>query len=479
MLRRSIFNPLGWATSAGGGTPNSDLTEWNTVTSAVLVENIDAARFASDNSEGLYCTSNTRLQAGAHDLFIYTSVRIKFLTGTNMAIVSKDDNLSKAFSEYLLAYVPSNSCFQFQIETANHNPLDPSYPNDGSTPNVQSSIGVPNMDRLYVILAKFNSALGIGTINVNGTEDNNALWPNAANTTDTAFSIGTIVGSDNEPEGSFFNGLIGPTGICKSLPSGTVESELTNVATVQNENNGTLQSGAAYSSDVPSSVSSYVYSVSFNGATKVSFNDINLDPAASTLCFRIKNTSFGGAAFGYLTNFNTYVRILDSTTIRVQTNQIGTFEDFTVPTMSTGVWYDVMVIRDARYTKVYLNGTESSTGSKFQQAEMTINQLGQYWDGANGLTFTGKMSDVIHFQSVLSPSDISAYTAGTAISVSPFFHLKLNEGSGTTAIDSGSYTGVIPKKWDDLSLEAKVFFRNNGAFWDLDESTGTRMNKAI
>jgi hypothetical protein len=177
---------------------------------------------------------------------------------------------------------------------------------------------------------------------------------------------------------------------------------------------------------------------------------------------------------------NTYIRLLDNATVRVQSDTSATFKDFTVPTLSSGTWYNLIVVRDTSgSTHVYLNGTASSSGGQAQSSDsITVNQLGRYWDGASGLFFNGKLAEVQFFCDVLSGADITALAAGSVPSLSPVAYLKLNEGTGSTVADIGSGVGAgTGLYYPELPAAMRVESVSTFVSWlDLIESSGTRQD---
>jgi hypothetical protein len=444
-----------------GAVTGLDLLSWNNTGSTAIRYGLTAADFNNLDSNGLYRQSDTALQGGARDLYVCAWVQFNGLTGGNLAIVSKDDNFTKAGSEYLLCYAPASgyNYFTFQIEEPGH-----LSPNDGTTWVVFSTV-TPVPGVLYLLESWYNHVAGSISIQITkGAVSTATGLPNASNTTTTGFSIGCIVSHLTDlPEGSWFNGQIRSVGISHTIPTDALRDELyqSRDLTVA-ANSGSLTGvpgGVVWSADVPPSISTYTYSTLFNtnGVVQLQSN-ILLNPENSAIELYFKLNSFGGVVVGNSVNANTYVRVLDATTIRVQTDVIGTYKDYTVPSMSTGVWYKLKVTRNANSTRVYINDVESASGAQTQTDNLTITQIGRYWDFSSGLNFDGWLSDV------------KFYYGGSA---SPGIWFKLNEGSGTVTADSGTHviTGIYPPNFNQLSLPFQELFSD---YWNLDETSGTR-----
>jgi len=203
-------------------------------------------------------------------------------------------------------------------------------------------------------------------------------------------------------------------------------------------NYGTLSSGATWSTDVPLSGFG---SIAFTGATnsKVTLynNTANLYNDQS-LSIWFKVNSFGGIILGNTGIANHYIQIASSTIIYASIN--GSEGTYQFSAMSTGVWYNLVFSRvnlGSNFAKMYINNVESNFGSQSQGASyFDINVLGQYFDGtATANNFDGKLADFRKFDSILTSTDRINLAAGNEPVTNSSFHLKMNEGSGTTAWD--------------------------------------------
>jgi hypothetical protein len=281
------------------------------------------------------------------------------------------------------------------------------------------------------------------------------------------------VGVGGLPEGGFLDGLLKSFGFSHTVPSYDILEKLHNyVSTGNNNNHATLQSGASYSADVPVAISANVNSISFNGTTGyVSMPAIPLLRAAGTISFWFKPNAFDGVILSNSNDPENYLRLVNSTTIRIQTITTGTFKDYTVPTINTD-WHHMVVQRESDFTRIYLNGVQASPGGGQEQTDDIIfDQIGHYYDRSFGLAFDGKICDFRKWDRVLSLTDIEKLYNGETVYKIPPVHYKMNEGSGTQVTDYGQSSTNIPLEWDDLDQDLKDIMVS---WWDLKEASGVR-----
>ena len=161
----------------------------------------------------------------------------------------------------------------------------------------------------------------------------------------------------------------------------------------------------------------------------VKFSDFNARPISDT-----SNT----ATIATLTN----------TAIRVYCG--GNLRDFVVPTMSLGTWYMITATRNANNGwRVYLNGTESTSGLQLRPGTFDVNRLGNLANAYSDIVL-----DEVSILEGTTASDIqiaSLYNSGNGANAntvlgSTSLYYRLN-GSGTdiTAIDDSgnSNTGTL------------------------------------
>jgi hypothetical protein len=127
-----------------------------------------------------------------------------------------------------------------------------------------------------------------------------------------------------------------------------------------------------------------------------------------------------------------------STSVRVYCG--GGFRDFVVPTMSLGTWYMITATRDASSGwRVYLNGTESTSGLQVRAGTFNVDRLGNL-----GSVYSDIVLDELSILDGTTASDIqikSLYNFGdgadanTALGSTSLYY-KFNESSGTSVADS-------------------------------------------
>jgi len=438
--------------------------------SSQIFYDFTSAHFSATNKQLLYVPSNPRIQGGNWSITISAWVKFDSVTLNPMVIISKDDDATKQGSEYFLGYYGPFGTFIFQVEENGH-----LLPNDGTTWSVLSSFGTPVVNQWYFVVGWYDHTAKTVNIQINNGTVDTATGPTVSNTTNTPLTIGCDGNANFDSSNSFFDGSIKSASLFKRVLSTQERASLYN---------GGLEIGTFignWEADVPSVLSSYIYSTDFNGSTSsgvvlgspvVTGGTIS---GAISFWFNSDDLSSERVLISNTTNPNTYVAVLNSTTIRVQTDTAATFLDFTVATMSAGIWYNVLVNFDGTYSYVYVDGTQSTTGHATQSHHLTIDQLGTYWDrSTTSLNFIGDLSDVRLFSgSYLTASDIVAIHAGLTTSVLPVAWYKLNEGSGTL-VTSGSG----PLEYNQLPIsflnESEATFVS---YWDLNEKSGTRRDR--
>lgn len=426
-----------------------------------------AAVFSPTDSNSLLISSNPTMQGGETDLFFSAWVKGNAFS-TPMAILGKDDNASALGSEYFLYYYPAYGTFGFQIEEGT----------GGTTKYVLSPIGTPEVGRWYWVCAWYDHIAGTVNIQIDGGAVTTVTGvATQSNVTDSKFAIGSAYGEVSPYfEGSFWNGSIKCVGFWKRVLTQAERNSLREFTAPINAN---LIGGYSRSADVPAVYSSNVNSTVFNGANAyASFPPSSLPAMGSTLSLWFKPAAFGGYLFGNLSDPDTYIKLQSSTVIRVQTDASGSFKDFAVPTMSTGTWYNLIITRDgSSLTHVFLNGTESSSGGQSQTDNITITQIGKYWDGTSGGWYSGKISNVRLFGTVLSSGDIANIQSGSATTAVATLFYKFNEASGATVIDYGTGSGIAPKEYANIPQSLRDEPRESFvSWWDLKEVNGVRLD---
>ena len=109
-------------------------------------------------------------------------------------------------------------------------------------------------------------------------------------------------------------------------------------------------------------------------------------------------------------------------------------------------WHHIFVVLDASgHPSVYLDGVIIYSGPAVTVTDAKTKSLvGADNNGAGGF-FYGLIDEVRFYSAILTASEVSEIYHGTEISTVPANWYKLDEGSGTTASDSGSSakTGTI------------------------------------
>lgn len=493
--KRSGVNPGGYPSASiivdtagkvicAMGTRN-DLVSYHGVSDTIAIGGM-GAHFNQNKSQALTIASNPTLQGGATSLTFAAWVKLDTIGVLPQTVLSKDDNRTKKGSEYLISFYPPYSGWVMQVEEPGH-----TLPNDGTTWPVISSTGVPIANQWYFIVGQYDIA-GKVKIWVNGVLDSAVAVAGGTNVTNTPFALGAVVDdfdSTGLPECcSFLNGTLRNVGMWKRLLTPAEILYLYNNTAVQfpppGLNPGTMINGPTFASSVPTPLSSYVYSVDYDGTNDKTgmSSGITMAAGTSSVSLWFNADALGGMVLGNSGNANAYIRVLNSTTIRVQTNVGSTFQDFTVGTMNTGTWYNIIVVRSAsNLTRVYVNGTQSSSGGLSQTDPIGIDEVGLYWDGSvGGLNWNGRISDVRFYNSILSGGDIAALQTNSATSATPYLWYRLNEGAGTTNIDYGTAATPHPINYYELT-NAMRFEKPNTfiSYWDLDEPYDTRKDARL
>ena len=108
-----------------------------------------------------------------------------------------------------------------------------------------------------------------------------------------------------------------------------------------------------------------------------------------------------------------FVSINNATTIRVRdgVNQ----REFTVPTLSTGVWYNLIVVVDNSSCQVYLNSNISSTTAQVVNQNWSIDAINGYSNFHGGsFNFNGLLSNASVWNAALTSTQVTElYATGT------------------------------------------------------------------
>jgi len=387
-----------------------------------------SALFVAASDQSLSIPSNSTVLGGAVDLAFSAWVKLASKPH-NMVIASKDDDLSTAGSEYFFGYEQSSDRLLFQVE--------------GSTTfSIKGhSFGSPPLNTWIFISGWYDHTSQTVNVQVNNGVVNSLAAEGTTHQTATPFTLGAD-GNIASNVNSYMDGQIDQVRFFRRLTTQAERYSFYASTNGSNTNPGTLHAGATYSADVPSQLAGNVNSVNFNGGADCCvLLPTTRKVRASSLWF--KPVTFTGMLLSWTGgSSSTYLRLVDSSTIRPQSDS-NDFKTFTVPTMTVNTWHHLVFTRGPDgLSHIYLDGVESSSGGLSQplSSDMTINEIGNYFDRAQGSQFAyqGKMADVQLFFDQLIDSDIALLAAGNDSVQKPITRNKMNEGSGITAIDSGT-----------------------------------------
>jgi len=198
---------------------------------------------------------------------------------------------------------------------------------------------------------------------------------------------------------------------------------------------------------------SFGNALQFDGVNDyVSFTAINNGDVNHTHSFWIKLIStpsgFNIAFLRSNSSFSSYIGLNGATVIRYRVNAVA---DFTVPTMTTNVWYHVVItyVSDSG-ARLYFNGVESTTGLISGLQNYELDEIGRYASGAiNGSKI---MDEIATWNTALSATDIAnLYNSGNgdfATNYSPanlqaYWRMNGVSGDNTAVDEQGAYNGTL------------------------------------
>ena len=201
-----------------------------------------------------------------------------------------------------------------------------------------------------------------------------------------------------------------------------------------------------------SSLKDYVFDFIPNDYISLN-NGISLNSSGYSLSIWFNSNSFSAiqVLFTNATSNIKFVSINNSTTIRVRdgVNQ----REYTVPTLNTGVWYNLIIVVDNGNCQVYLNSNVSSSSAQTVNQNWSIDAINGYSNFHGGsFNFNGELSNAQIFNTALpatgSNSVETLYNNGSPLtSMTGFTSLqgwwKLDasatyDGSDWTIADSSS-----------------------------------------
>lgn len=158
-------------------------------------------------------------------------------------------------------------------------------------------------------------------------------------------------------------------------------------------NNGTMNGGNTVDKSVAGKIDK---AIDFDGTGDfiVPTSNIVLGETSSfALWFNTDTVAAGKIILGKAADNDVYTQITSATTIAVQPDTGGQAKTFTVPTLSTGTWYHLIVVRTAQTTRLYINNVESTSGGQTLTGNYTVNRIGRYSNSTTN-DFNGRMDDI-------------------------------------------------------------------------------------
>ncbi|MFZ4715216.1 MAG: LamG domain-containing protein [Bacteriovoracaceae bacterium] len=219
---------------------------------------------------------------------------------------------------------------------------------------------------------------------------------------ETSTSYSSLVGSTGSTgANNLMTGIVGLWHLDESSWNGTTNEVVDKSG---QGNHGTATNGANVIIN-----GKFINAGSFDGSDDyISLPSIDFPASGATFSVWFNsNIALGGDRMiaGKNADNDTYIGFLNATTIEVQTDTGGTVKNFTVPTMTSNTWYHLVVTRSSNNTRVFLNGTESSSGAQSQSDVLTINQFARYANLAS-YYFSGKLDEIAIWSRALHANEI-------------------------------------------------------------------------
>ncbi len=148
----------------------------------------------------------------------------------------------------------------------------------------------------------------------------------------------------------------------------------------------------------------------------------------------------------------------------------GGLDTFSVPAMSTGVWYHVVFERINGVLHCYVNGVESSTGGISDAHVFTMNVVGGY-PFQLSYAWNGLLDDVRIYNRALSPAEVAALAAGNQPSTG-LGTVTLN-GALTLNGDMILNAGTLDPSASNYGISVKGSWLNNGGKYTTRNNTVT------
>lgn len=145
-----------------------------------------------------------------------------------------------------------------------------------------------------------------------------------------------------------------------------------------NNNHGTLVNGPVFTSN----------GFSFDGVNDYVATSISLTGQFSvSMWFNRRTTGAGGGriVYGNTSDVDTYLALVRTSDIIVQSDNVGTSKIFDGFSFSNNMWYHIVVSRNtSNAVRVFVNGIESTSGSQTINGTFTLNGVGRYANATGG-----------------------------------------------------------------------------------------------
>ena len=208
-------------------------------------------------------------------------------------------------------------------------------------------------------------------------------------------------------------------------------------------------------------------SLHFEGVNQaLSINNFSFDSTASSISFWFNATvAFGEIGFFGSSDRDTYIYLINSTSLIIQSDLGGDIILFKLPTIALNEWNMLTLTRNSGTLKVYLNGTESVDGGQSFANPLTITKIGAY---ASLDFYKGRLDEISMWNRTLSQVDINVlYNSGNGLEYEDTsLSISLNNPSNdtTTSLDSVNFSATIYPAYPAFELinaTLNVWYENN------------------
>lgn len=155
------------------------------------------------------------------------------------------------------------------------------------------------------------------------------------------------------------------------------------------------------------------YALDFDGTDDtVAHNNLLMTGAFTVSLWFLKRTNGiynARILWGNVSDADTYVGNVTTTTINTQSDTGGTLKSYTF-SVANDQWYHFALSRDASNgLRLWLNGVESTSGVQTVAGTYTLNRIGQYSNNSGldaGLMWDGLLDDMTVFNRMLTANEI-------------------------------------------------------------------------